>query len=88
MRLHCDVATKYKRDALVAQMKVVYHMAKRDISSNQFCGLTELLECLEAPDFKCGANLYQHNESLNYMEKAIERTLIEDVEDKQGNSSA
>ncbi|KAL2085050.1 hypothetical protein ACEWY4_020568 [Coilia grayii] len=63
-------------------MKVVYHMAKSDIPSHQFRGLTELLQSLEAPDFQYSANMYHHNESLNDMEVAIEKTLIEELDEK------
>ncbi|XP_063050080.1 uncharacterized protein C17orf113-like [Engraulis encrasicolus] len=82
MKHHCELATKSRRDSLVAQMKVVYHMAKSDIPTHQFRGLTELLQSLEAPDFKCSANVYQHNQSLNDMEVAIEKTLIEELDYK------
>lgn len=82
MKEHCDKAKQSSSDALISQLKVVYHMSQNDIPCHQFVAMTELLKSIKAPDFKTDAGLYRHSDSINDMERALEQTLLEELDDK------
>lgn len=82
MQEHCDKAKKSSSNQLLSQLKVVLHLAKNDIPCHQFGGMTVLLKSLQAPDFQNDAGLYKHSDSVNDMEKALEQTLLGELDEK------
>ena len=82
MQEHCDQAKQSSSDQLISQLKVVLHIATNDIPAHQYVGMTVLMKSVHAPDFQNDAGLYKHSDSVNDMEKALEKTLLGELDEK------
>ncbi|KAM4551083.1 uncharacterized protein C17orf113-like [Odontesthes bonariensis] len=82
MKSHCEKATESSKKKLSSQLKIVFHMAKHVIPSNQFVAQTELLRALEAPDFVTTDGIYHHSDSVDDMEKALEDVVMNQIQEK------